>query len=196
MAFNVHPKAKRVSAKNVQLLNEAILQRVQINTDEPLAYVSHENVMWDTTTLMNGTYELFIKAYDVNGTPSLFDLFQADSAVDEYMPILITVANPCGTVNAPNLQIAQDGADAMLSWEPEPGSMGGYRLWQGDTPYFAPSDEGVNGMKTAVNSWRDTGVAASPDNHFYMASSINNCEENSANSARKGEFTFMLEGAD
>ncbi|MGB0387850.1 MAG: hypothetical protein ACPGWR_23780 [Ardenticatenaceae bacterium] len=74
------------------LVDQEVISSIQVDKESPVAYLKHE-VEWDTTNLPNGTYELFVRAYDPDGNPSFFDLFQVNSTMGEYIPFEVTVNN-------------------------------------------------------------------------------------------------------
>ncbi len=74
------------------LVDQQPVSTIYVNEESPIAYFTHE-LNWDTTTAPDGMYELFIKAYDPQNNSSYFDVFQANSQLDEYLPFEITVQN-------------------------------------------------------------------------------------------------------
>ncbi|MGB0387819.1 MAG: hypothetical protein ACPGWR_23620 [Ardenticatenaceae bacterium] len=75
------------------LLNQQVIWSREVNRESPVAYFNHQDIEWDTTIVPDGTYELFMRAYDPEGNPSFVDFFQANSIMGEYIPILVTVNN-------------------------------------------------------------------------------------------------------
>lgn len=73
-------------------MDEVPIQTVRLDAQEPVASFK-DTVNLDISSFSNGTHELFIQAYDVNGKPSVFDAFQAHSHPGEYMPIVINIRN-------------------------------------------------------------------------------------------------------
>jgi hypothetical protein len=55
--------------------------------------LTHHDVTWDSTTVADGTFELFIIAYDPAGNWSFFDQFLANAEMGEYIPMIVTVDN-------------------------------------------------------------------------------------------------------
>jgi len=93
---------------------------------------------------------------------------------------------------APAVTVARSGADVVLTWESLiPNTQ--YQVWISTNPYFDPDNPGgVTPILTASTTYTDPGVAASLINHFYVVRGLNACAAASANSGRKGEFTFGL----
>ena len=89
----------------------------------------------------------------------------------------------------PVLTVTVDGADVVLMWDADPNSVQ-YQVFISTDPYFDPS--AVTPVVTTNVTYIDTGAAGSLENHFYVVRGLNVCGAASADSARKGEFTFGL----
>ena len=89
----------------------------------------------------------------------------------------------------PVVTVTVDGADVVLIWDADPNSVQ-YQVFISTDPYFDPA--AVTPVVTTDATYTDTGAAASLVNHFYIVRGLNACGAASANSARKGEFTFGL----
>ncbi|MEM7020914.1 MAG: hypothetical protein AAF512_26675, partial [Pseudomonadota bacterium] len=50
--------------------------------------------VWDSRTACNGQHELFVRAFDVDGTTSFYDAFLSHSTMGEYLPVIVTTDNP------------------------------------------------------------------------------------------------------
>ena len=88
--------------------------------------------------------------------------------------------------------VTRDGNDVVLTWGTDPNSAQ-YRVWIATDPYFDPDNPGdVTPVLWPASPYRDTGAAASLENHFYVLRGLNACGAASASSGRVGEFTFGL----
>ena len=83
-----------------------------------------------------------------------------------------------------------DVADVVLTWDADSANVQ-YQVWVSTDPYLDP--DGVTPTTvTAAATYTDPGAAGSTENHFYVVRGLNACGAASANSKRKGEFTFSL----
>lgn len=73
-------------------IDQQVVKTVFVNQQSEVAEFKHE-VTIDLTSFSNGVHELFVQAYDSNGTPSFFDAFQAHAGPGEYLPTLIDIQN-------------------------------------------------------------------------------------------------------
>ena len=89
----------------------------------------------------------------------------------------------------PVVTVTRSGADVVLAWDADSNSVR-YQVFISTDPYFDPA--AVTPVVTTAATYTDTGAAGSLVNHFYIVRGLNACGAASANSARKGEFTFGL----
>ncbi len=83
-------------------------------------------------------------------------------------------------------------ANVVLTWEPNTANAR-YQVWVSTDPYFDPDHPGgVTPIVTTATTYADAGAATNPVNHFYVVRGLNACGAPSADSTRKGEFTFGL----
>ena len=74
------------------LLDQQSIDTIRTDQDHPVASLLHE-VSIDTRAFGNGSHELFVRAYDVEGNPSIFDAWSAGSFPGDYMPIILNIQN-------------------------------------------------------------------------------------------------------
>lgn len=92
----------------------------------------------------------------------------------------------------PDLGAARDDGDVVLAWDADPANSQ-YQVWLATDAYLDPDNPGgVTPIVTADTTYTDDGAADSLENHFYVLRGLNACGAASANSERKGEFTFEL----
>jgi hypothetical protein len=96
------------------------------------------------------------------------------------------------TAAVPSVSITRSGANVVLTWAASPNNIQ-YQIWISTDPYFNPDQPGsMTPIATADTTYTDTGAAGSLTNHFYVVRGVNACAAASANSGRRGEFTFGL----
>ena len=84
-------KAKGITHYDILVDNE-IAQTIQKDIETSIAYFA-DIIELDTENFTNGLHEIFVRAYDVEGTVSTFDQFEASAAPGEYRPVLINIQN-------------------------------------------------------------------------------------------------------
>lgn len=81
------------------MVDSQVFERVYLNADSPVA-AFRKTYQLNTNCLSNGTHEVFIYVYDINGIPSTLN--KSGLQTGEYVPIVITVNN---AQNTPELDI-------------------------------------------------------------------------------------------
>lgn len=74
------------------LMDQNVIETVQVDADEAIAYFEHD-IQLNTLDFSDGSHELFVRAYDVDGRISQWDSFQANAQAGEYIPTTITIDN-------------------------------------------------------------------------------------------------------
>jgi hypothetical protein len=98
----------------------------------------------------------------------------------------------------PALTIRRGGNDVGLLWTHNPANRGGYEIWWGTSPYFAPGTSGVFSDTIAAplsstTVYTHTGALGDVNtHHMYLVRSINSMGDRSDNSNRVGEFEFRI----
>jgi len=109
-------------------------------------------------------------------------------------PVTLTVCAAPITPTAVSLAITgTDNLDLLLSWTDDPANSGGYEVYGGTEPYFAPDAATlVASLPAGSTSYTDAGRAGGTDNYFYVVRGVNGCGIASGDSARVGLFHVPL----
>ena len=70
-----------------------MVQTINVANETPVGAFVHDNITLDISQLANGTHELFIRGYDIEGNISVFDMFLAHAEHGKYIPIVFEVDN-------------------------------------------------------------------------------------------------------
>lgn len=84
------------------LLNGEVIETVRVDEEHPVAAFMHESTV-DISGLPNGEHELFVRAYDIEGTLSVADYFLANAYPVRPIPIRFTVTGSTVSVS-PSLE--------------------------------------------------------------------------------------------
>jgi hypothetical protein len=85
-----------IQVDNNTIFTQQTHQSNQCNPSQKLFFCApgvKDTFSWDTTSLCNGTHQLFIQAFNPNGTPSVPDYFEAGQLNGGYFPIMVTTNN-------------------------------------------------------------------------------------------------------
>jgi|GEM_PF-3539595 len=91
-------------------IDSQIVETVFVNADEPVAAFS-KTYQINTDCLANGPHDIFFRAFDVNGRPSVYDKALSSQVSGTYLPIEITVNNS-NTQPTLNAKVLLEGAYA------------------------------------------------------------------------------------
>jgi len=73
-------------------MDKVLIKTVRTDLDHPVA-ASLDSVWLDTREFTNGSHELFVQAFDVNGNPSIFVASASGATSGEYLPTIINIQN-------------------------------------------------------------------------------------------------------
>ena len=114
-------KAKGITHYEI-LIDGTIVQSVRVDEDHAVAAFVHETEV-DISGLANGEHELFVRAYDTDGSISVADYFQAAAYPARPIPIIFTVEGSTVSLDPSlgekiSLYPNPTEGQTLLKWEP------------------------------------------------------------------------------